>query len=67
MIEEVNEVKASVDSKEDLISELGDVQEVLTAIYEAYGIECSDINKSSRKKRKNNGAFTKKIFLEGIK
>jgi predicted house-cleaning noncanonical NTP pyrophosphatase (MazG superfamily) len=60
--EEVEEV-VGAKKREDLISELADVQEVLTALYEVHRIECSEVTETARKKRKTRGAFTKKIFL----
>lgn len=60
--EEVEEVLVAK-KREDLVSELADVQEVLTALYEAHHIECSEVTETARKKRKARGAFTKKIFL----
>jgi len=64
--EEVAEVRAAK-NKKALIEELADVQEVLTAIYEAHQIACGDVTTTARKKRKERGAFKDKIFLEGVK
>ena len=47
-----------------MVKELSDVQEVLTAIYKAFDIARGDVTKMARKRRKERGAFTKKIFLE---
>lgn len=64
--EEVSEV-AKATEKSEFIEELADVQEVLTAIYAAYNINCSDVTKEARKKRQKNGAFTKQQFLITVK
>ncbi len=50
--------------KQEMVKELSDVQEVLTAIYKAFDIARGDVTKMARKRRKERGAFTKKIFLE---
>lgn len=60
--EEVAEV-AEAKSKQQLIEELADVQEVLMAVYDAFGIDCKEVTKTARKKRKTHGAFTEKQFL----
>jgi predicted house-cleaning noncanonical NTP pyrophosphatase (MazG superfamily) len=66
LLEEAGEV-SKAENKKELISELADVQEVMISIYEAYGIECGDVTKEARIKRKNKGGFKKKLFLESIK
>jgi len=38
----------------------------MTAIYGAHDIECSDVTNLARKRRKERGAFEKRIFLERI-
>lgn len=60
--EEVQEV-AAAKTRSALIDELADVQEVLTALYGAHRIECSEVTNAARKKRKQRGAFSKKLFL----
>lgn len=57
---EVFEAKGKLET----VKELSDVQEVLAAIYKAFDIACGDVTKMARKRRKERGAFTKKIFLE---
>lgn len=63
------EVKEVVEAKnqDSLIEELADVQEVLTAIYKEYKIECSEVTKKARIKRKKKGGFEKKIYIEFVK
>jgi len=65
LLEEVKEA-GEAQNREELIKELADVQEVLTAIYSAFRIECSDVTNTARKKRKKRGAFKNKIFLESV-
>jgi len=66
LVEEAKEASESY-GKEALISELADIQEVLLSVYETYGIDCSDVTKTARKKRKERGAFNKMVYLEGVK
>jgi predicted house-cleaning noncanonical NTP pyrophosphatase (MazG superfamily) len=65
LVEESKEVE-STKNREELISELADIQEVMFSIYEAFKIECSDVTKLSRKKKKERGGFDKKIFLKHV-
>lgn len=64
--EETEEVISAKDKK-SLIEELADIQEVLIAIYRENKIECSDVTKCARLKRKKKGAFDKRIFLKTVK
>lgn len=64
--EETEECIKSKDKK-SMVEELSDIQEVLTAIYKEYKIDCSDITKTARLKRKKKGSFDKKIFIETVK
>ena len=66
LAEEVAEVGKAKD-KTELINELADVQEVMTAIYDAYGIKCDDVTTSALEKRNKMGGFKKKIFLISTK
>lgn len=65
VVEEAKEI-CEAESKGELIEELADMQEVLSALYSVYKIECSEVTKTARKKRKERGAFDKKIFLEKV-
>jgi predicted house-cleaning noncanonical NTP pyrophosphatase (MazG superfamily) len=65
LAEEASEA-AVADGKEKLIEELADIQEVMLALYNAFGIDCKDVTNCARKKRKERGSFTEKIFLEGV-
>lgn len=64
--EEIQEV-VEAKNQESLTEELADVQEVLNAIYKEYKIECSEVTKKARIKRKKKGAFEKKIYIEFVK
>lgn len=64
--EEVDELYKS-NSKKERVEELSDIQEVLTAIYKVFGIECSEVTKLAREKRKKKGSFEKQIFLKSVK
>lgn len=66
LLEESQEVAGAQHDRGELIKELGDVQEVLTAIYEEYDIHCSEVTSLARKRRKKRGAFKDKIFLESV-
>ncbi len=61
--EEAKEV-LEAKGKQEMVKELSDVQEVLTAMHEAFGITRGDVTNMARKRRKERGGFTKKIFLE---
>ena len=65
LLEETKELQ-SAKNKEEVIDELADIQEVMLAMYEAFGIECSDVTKTARKKRKERGGFSKRTFLENV-
>lgn len=66
LVEEAKEAYKSKE-KDGLISELADIQEVLLSVYEIYSINCSDVTKTARKKRKERGAFNKRVYLESVK
>lgn len=66
LAEEVREV-VSAKSRDSLIEELADIQEVMLGIYDAFDIKCEDVTRLASKKRKHRGGFSKRIFLESIK
>ena len=66
LVEEAKEAYKSKE-KDGLISELADIQEVLLSVYEIYSINYNDVTKTARKKRKERGAFNKRVYLEGVK
>lgn len=63
LCEEALEVK-SASSKEDVMEELGDVLEVISALIKAYEID--DVSSIQRAKANKNGAFEDRIFLEYV-
>lgn len=63
LVEEAQEAEAA-GSKNELISECADMQEVLMALYATYGIKCEEVARVARKKRRERGGFEKRIFLE---
>jgi len=65
LIEEVTELVHATD-RQSLLEELADIQEVLIALYEVEHIECSDVTKAARAKRKVRGSFSKRLFLEDV-
>lgn len=66
LIEESKELQKAK-TREELIEELADIQEVLLSLYEAEKVACGDINKVRNKKRKKRGAFNTRIYLKGVK
>ncbi len=52
--------------KKELVKELGDVLEVIFALYCAYNLEPREVESVRRKRRKERGGFEKRLFLEYI-
>lgn len=65
LVEESKEVLAS-ESRDELVEELADVLEVVSAIAGSVGITETEIAEARRKKNGENGAFEKRLFLEPI-
>ena len=65
LLEESNEVINSSD--DEMLSELGDLLEVMISLARVYNISLDDIIISSSEKRDKRGSFTKKIYLEDVK
>ena len=65
LLEESNEVINS--SGDEMLSELGDLLEVMISLAEVHNISLDDIIISSSEKRDKRGSFTKKIYLEDVK
>ncbi len=63
LIEEANEV-INASTKEELIEELADLNEVLNSILKTNGITENEVKNIANQKRKTRGGFDKKIFLE---
>lgn len=54
---------ASAKTREELISELTDVLEVIDTILKEAGISKKEVEKNKQKRRKERGGFKKKLFL----
>lgn len=65
LLEESNEVINS--SGDEMLSELGDLLEVMISLAKVHNISLDDIIISSSEKRDKRGSFTKKIYLEDVK
>lgn len=65
LIEEVEELVCA-EGRKDMLEELADIEEVLTALYEIERISYSEVTKMVKTKRKLRGGFSKKLFLEGV-
>ena len=63
--EEADEVSAS-ETRESLIEELADVQEVLLTIAEHEGITLGDIEAVRMAKANRKGGFSKGIYIESV-
>jgi predicted house-cleaning noncanonical NTP pyrophosphatase (MazG superfamily) len=61
--EEVAEV-LQAENNEELIKEIGDVQEVLRGLAAAYNLDIAEIDRVREQRRKERGGFDKKTFLE---
>jgi predicted house-cleaning noncanonical NTP pyrophosphatase (MazG superfamily) len=66
LLEEATEC-TKAKSRSRLIDELADIQEVMLALYKEFAITCEEVTKTARKKRKQRGGFTKRIFLESTR
>ena len=65
LVEEANEV-ANAASISDVVEELADLQEVISAILQSFEIEEEEIEAARLEKFEKNGGFEKKIFLEFV-
>lgn len=63
VVEEANELLESKDSKVEMIKELADLEEIISAVMEAYKISSREVSKEKLLRKKLRGGFTKKIFL----
>lgn len=64
--EEIIELQAARENKQDMAKEIGDVYEVLEAIIQAFGLSKEEIIKLQEERRQKRGGFDKKIFLESV-
>ncbi len=65
LIEEAEELLAA-DKREEILGELGDMQEILDSILAVLHYKSKDLKKTQSKKNKANGAFKKKIYIDRI-
>ena len=63
--EELEEVKEA-ESKDEVLKELGDKLELIRAMAEYLGFTLEDVIKQANKKKKTNGGFQKRLFLETV-
>ncbi len=60
--EEISEV-IEAKNKEEILSEIADVEEVLSALMEIKGIQKGEVVKVQKKKKKERGGFSDRIYL----
>ncbi len=65
LIEELEEV-FNCESKEEVIKELGDFEEVLTTFKKLLDISPAEIAAAQKEKTKEKGGFNKRIYLETV-
>jgi predicted house-cleaning noncanonical NTP pyrophosphatase (MazG superfamily) len=65
LVEESEEALNS-GSTEELIKEIGDVQEVIEALVEANELDPEEIRRVKNERKLKRGAFKQKIFLEEV-
>ena len=65
LVEECNEVQLA-GSKDALIEELADVQEVIDALISLHAIQKSAIKEAQIKKQKSKGSFEERFFISEI-
>jgi len=66
LVEESGEAVRAKDKKH-LVNELTDIEETILAVMEVFRIDCKDVTKERNTKKKERGAFAKRIYLEGVK
>lgn len=64
VVEEAKEIAETRGKRDELIKEVGDLEEVLMALMDAYKISCQETGVVRRKRKKERGGFGKRIFLE---
>lgn len=65
LIEEATEV-ANAQNRDDILSELADLQEVMDSIKQIYNINTLEVNTIQAVKALQRGKFDKKIFLKSV-
>lgn len=66
LIEEATEV-ANAQNRDDILSELADLQEVMDSIKQIYNINALEVNTIQAVKALQRGKFDKKIFLKTVR
>lgn len=64
----VEEAKELLEAKtdEEILNELSDVSQLLESIALNNGLSVADVEKQKEKKKRDRGAFEKKLFLEYV-
>ncbi len=64
LVEEALETEATGGNPDELVKEIGDLEEVVSAIIKEFGLARSRIDAMREKRRQSRGGFGKRIFLE---
>ncbi len=66
IVEEVNEIPETNLTKNKLIEEAADIQQVIDDLMKLHGISAADIAKVQKAKNEYKGGFSKGIFIETL-
>ncbi|MFA6463987.1 MAG: nucleoside triphosphate pyrophosphohydrolase [Candidatus Paceibacterota bacterium] len=66
LLEESKEIEKAQENKEELVKEISDVQEVLSAIIENFDLDPIEIAKIKAERKIKRGGFAKGIFLKTV-
>ena len=66
LIEEANEV-CDADNRDEVLSELADLQEVMDTIKQMYNINTLEVNTIQAVKALQRGKFEKRLYLKSVK
>ena len=66
LIEEATEV-LNADNRDDVLSELADLQEVMDAIKQIYNINTLEVNTIQAVKALQRGKFEKRLYLKSVR
>lgn len=68
LIEETNELNEAMANKsqDEVIEEIVDIQTVINAIVDYYGIDPDELNHAYEKKLNERGGFRKRVFLQTV-
>lgn len=64
IVEEAAELRDSRGGREEMIKEIGDVQEVLECLVAAFGLDAEEIARVKEERKRVRGSFVKGVFLE---